>query len=257
MNVAVDADAEAEVAHRRGKKTKFQTWLKEIPFSHFITVEPTPSAPFSQNEIIQRMRTLEFQLNKKYLKSSFPKWNRDMRFWMMGFREGDGIGHQIHYHLFLYSPSEIHKNRQWKNIGSDIQMGWIMMPSKQRHDTQRMRKFCRNEKAPLDIQKISARNDGGFLRRPCLGVWFFGRRSPVHRLRQYDARGGADQEGWRAGAHGDLFETSIALCVPGKVWPSRQGQRQRQGGGVGWVCTAQLPDPDSPLCKFRRLERLA
>ncbi len=87
---------------------EMQKWLKGIPFSHFITIEPTPSLPFKLDEIIQRMRTMEYRLNKKYLKSSFPKWDANNRFWMVGFREGDGFGHQIHYHILLHTPSVLH-----------------------------------------------------------------------------------------------------------------------------------------------------
>ena len=42
------------------QKYEMQKWLKGIPFSHFITIEPTPSLPFKQDEIIQRMRTMEY-----------------------------------------------------------------------------------------------------------------------------------------------------------------------------------------------------
>ena len=61
------------------QKYEMQKWMKTIDWSHFITIEPTPSLPFKQDEIIQRMRTMEYQLNKKYLKSSFPKWDADYR----------------------------------------------------------------------------------------------------------------------------------------------------------------------------------
>ena len=70
------------------QKYEMQKWLKTIPWTHFITIEPTPSLPFKQDEIIQRMRTMEYQLNKKYLKSSFPKWDADNRFWMVGLWNG-------------------------------------------------------------------------------------------------------------------------------------------------------------------------
>ena len=42
------------------QKYEMQKWLQGIPFSHFITIEPTPSLPFKQDEIIQRMRTMEY-----------------------------------------------------------------------------------------------------------------------------------------------------------------------------------------------------
>jgi hypothetical protein len=137
------------------QKLEMQKWLKGVPFSHFITVEPTPSLPFKQDEIIQRMRLLEYRLNKKYLKSSFPKWDADNRFWMVGFREGDGFGNQIHYHILFHSPSVLHKKIQFENVSADLQMGWMMMPSQNPYSG-KMRKFCLDGEPPLNIQKVES-----------------------------------------------------------------------------------------------------
>ena len=93
----------------REEKTEMQKWLKGIPFSHFITIEPTPSLPFKLDEIQQRMRLIEYWLNKRYLKSSFSKWKDENRFWMIGFREG-GVGTtQIHYHILLHCFTQENK----------------------------------------------------------------------------------------------------------------------------------------------------
>jgi hypothetical protein len=135
------------------QKYEMQKWMKTIDWSHFITIEPTPSLPFKQDEIIQRMRTMEYQLNKKYLKSSFPKWDADNRFWMVGFREGDGFGHQIHYHILLHTPSVLHRKIQFENVSADIQMGWMMMPSQNPYSG-KMRNLCPDGKRPLDVQKV-------------------------------------------------------------------------------------------------------
>jgi len=137
----------------REEKHTIQKWLMGIPFSHFITVEPTPSLSFKRDEIIQRMRTIEFLLNKKYLKSSFPKWNAKQRFWMIGFSEGDGFAHQIHYHILLHSPSVLHRNIRFTNVGADLQMEWMMMKSLNPY-TGKSRKFCLYGKPPLNIQTV-------------------------------------------------------------------------------------------------------
>lgn len=139
----------------KSDKVEMQKWLKGIPFSHFITVQPTPSLPFKQDEVIQRMRTIEYRLNKKYLKSSWSKWDDDNRFWMIGFREGDGTVNQIHYHILLYSPSVLHKKSWYANIGCDLQTEWMLMPSQNPYSG-KMRKFCLNGKALLNIQKVES-----------------------------------------------------------------------------------------------------
>ena len=137
------------------EKLEMQKWLKGIPFSHFITIEPTPAFPFKQDEVVARLRLLEFRLSKKYLKSSFSKWSDDNRFWMVGFREGDGVAHQIHYHILLHSPSVLHKKIQFENVSADLQMEWMMMPSQNPY-TGKMRRFCLDGKPPLNIQKVES-----------------------------------------------------------------------------------------------------
>tara|TARA_B100001964_G_scaffold109282_1_gene122042 strand:+ start:171 stop:698 length:528 start_codon:yes stop_codon:yes gene_type:complete len=137
------------------EKHTIQEWLKDIPFSHFITVEPTPSLPFTKDEIVQRMRILEFRLNKTYLKSNFPKWDANNRFWMVGFREGDGVAHQVHYHILLHSPSVLHRKTWYANVSADLQVGWMMMPSRNPYSGMK-RQFCRDGKPTLNIQTVES-----------------------------------------------------------------------------------------------------
>ena len=138
----------------RKEKTEMQEWLKEIPFSHFITIEPTPSLPFKLDEIQQRMRLIEFWLNKRYLKSSFSNWKDENRFWMVGFKEGGGLSHsQTHYHILLHSPDVLHRKVKLANIGADLQMKWMLTPSKNPF-TGKMRSFSSDGENPLDIQQV-------------------------------------------------------------------------------------------------------
>ena len=88
----------------KAEKKHLQDWLRTIAFTHLLTVEPTPSKPLSNDEVLQTFRTIEFSLNKHFLKSSFPKWNPYDRFFMIAFAEGDGISHEKHFHLLVYSP---------------------------------------------------------------------------------------------------------------------------------------------------------
>ena len=72
---------------------------------------------------------------------------------MVGFREGDGFGHQIHYHILLHTPSVLHRKIQFENVSADIQMGWMMMPSQNPYSG-KMRMLCPDGKRPLDVQKV-------------------------------------------------------------------------------------------------------
>ena len=147
----------------RKQKEIFQEWLVKTRFSHFITIEPTPDLPFTKEEIIQRFRTIEFWMNKKYLKPSFLKWDNNNKFWFIAFAEGDGMGNQIHYHLLLHAPKEIYRNKtsivydEMKsyithngNPEQDITDGWMKIPS--------LNPFTRKERSLyndcLHIEKI-------------------------------------------------------------------------------------------------------
>lgn len=113
-------------------KKNLQDWLRTIAWSHLLTIEPNPSKPFSNDEVLQIFRSIEFRLNKHFLKSSFPKWNPYDRFFMVAFAEGDRISHEKHFHLLVYSPvnddlrqKQFHKgsvkvflHREWMNHSS-------------------------------------------------------------------------------------------------------------------------------------------
>ena len=88
-------------------KETFQQFVTSRNWSHFITIEPQPGMPMNNDEMNQRMRQIEFNLNKTCLKSSFPKWDMYKRFYMMWFAEGGiGTGHKKHFHLLLHSPDQ-------------------------------------------------------------------------------------------------------------------------------------------------------
>ena len=123
----------------REEKNITQEWLKGFAFSHFITVEPTASYPYRRNDLIQRMRQIEFLVNKKYLPSSFSKWKDEDRFWMVGWREGRDK--DTHYHLLLHSPHKIYKTVPiWdRSVAWDIQLRWIQMPRVNPYNGKRMK----------------------------------------------------------------------------------------------------------------------
>ena len=118
------------------RKMDFQSWISKLPFTHFITIEPTPSSPMAQDEVIQRMRLIEFKLNKKYLGNTFPKRNAYERLWMMGFPEGDGLTHQRHFHLLLYTPPKVLRKASVEVIQQNIQFQWMKLPAYEKTEKQ-------------------------------------------------------------------------------------------------------------------------
>ena len=125
----------------KSQKNIFQDWFRTIAWSHLITVEPRPYMPYSNDEILQRFRYIEFRLNKHFLKSSFSKWDPYDRFFMVAFAEGDGISHQKHFHLLMYSPVNADLQQQQfrkGSVGQLLQLEWM------KHDS-----------SPLDIRVLN------------------------------------------------------------------------------------------------------
>lgn len=105
-------------------KVHLQKWLKGFRFSHTITIEPTPSFPFKLEEVQQRLRQIDFNLNRHYLGNNFQRLDSDKRIWMICFNE---MQFNSHYNILLHSPfteakiNEDIKNRfikEWKDLPS-------------------------------------------------------------------------------------------------------------------------------------------
>jgi len=106
-----------------GIKNEMQEHLwREFSYSHRIDVEPTPSSPISWGELHTRLNKINFDLNKKYLRTKyFPKWKLKDKFWFIGCKEGgDGTGSELHYHLLLHTPKN-HRIDVW----DDLYWGWM------------------------------------------------------------------------------------------------------------------------------------
>ena len=122
-------------------KKNLQDWFRTIAWSHLLTIEPSPSKPFSNYEVLQTFRFIDFRLNKHFLKSSFSKWDPYDRFFMVAFAEGDGISHQKHFHLLMYSPVNADLQQQQfrkGSVGQLLQLEWM------KHDI-----------SPLDIRALN------------------------------------------------------------------------------------------------------
>jgi len=108
-------------------KDELVPWLSSFNFTHNIVVEPSVRPTYERDEIIQHLRQLEFALNKKYLLSSFPKWEPKAKFWMIGFEEGRHHPSSRHFHLLLHSPVDVHKRPLWwmkSSLAVDIRAQW-------------------------------------------------------------------------------------------------------------------------------------
>ena len=79
------------------------------------------------DSVLQILRTVEFRINKRYLKNRFWNWVLNNRFWMVAFAEGGDHIHEKHYHVLLHSPNVIHKKAWWfaDKFAFDFKLEWL------------------------------------------------------------------------------------------------------------------------------------
>ena len=102
----VDVDKDTHLSDGQIPKPEFQEWLDTIQFDLFETVEPAPSSPMKDDDMKQRVRTIDHQINKEFIGNRYPGFKNKMdRFWLLGFFED---GHRglltSHLHLLHYIP---------------------------------------------------------------------------------------------------------------------------------------------------------
>ena len=96
-------------------KRTTQNWLlDDFKYQLFITIEPLYSFPMSDDEIRNRLRTIEFLLCKEFLSSKFSLFKDEDRFWYVGFFHGERCTRERHTHICLTIP--YHKFNKEKHI---------------------------------------------------------------------------------------------------------------------------------------------
>ena len=56
-------------------KHDIQDWLDTIKFGLHITIEPTPWSPVVDDEVRQRLRQVEMNINRRFIGNNFSKFN--------------------------------------------------------------------------------------------------------------------------------------------------------------------------------------
>ncbi len=159
-------------------KREFQDWLDTIQFGLFITIEPTPSSPMKDDDMKQRIRKIDHQINKEFIGNRYSRFTNKMdRFWFLGFFEEGHRGRLTrHLHLLQYIPYHQMKVKGSKEfqrnmVKNQFQFLWSNNPYvTYSNDT---RPVC-----PVHIQTISTKKDSVSVSRYS--------SKEIHRKRNYD-----------------------------------------------------------------------
>ena len=159
-------------------KPEFQEWLDTIRFGLFETVEPAPSSPMKDDDMKQRVRKIDHQINKEFIGNRYPGFKNKMaRFWLMGFFEDGHRGlltrhlhllHYIPYHQMNVKGSKMFQGNMVKN---QFQFLWSNNPYVTYLDDRR-------PVSPIHIETISTRKDSVSVSRYS--------SKELHRTRNYD-----------------------------------------------------------------------
>jgi len=117
-------------------KNHFQNWLEKADYTFMITIECDRKNAMSEEELKQRLRTLDFKLNKKYMLCRFTKLPLQKRIFSIGFIENTQDGDR-HAHVLLFIPEYSKNSGYSKNISPfkakfvslDIIQSWFSIPS--------------------------------------------------------------------------------------------------------------------------------
>lgn len=83
----------------------YRKQLQSFYYKYRIDVQPQVAVPV--DALMQGMRSILFNLNKKYLKvRKFGHLPAEQKFWAVAFKEGDRINKGEHYHILLHCPTE-------------------------------------------------------------------------------------------------------------------------------------------------------
>jgi len=159
-------------------KSQFQDWLDTIKFGLFITVEPTPSSPMKDDDVKQRVREIDYKINKYFIGNRYIRFSNKMdRFWLVGFFENGHRGRLTrHLHLLQYIPYDQLKIKGSKSFKRDmvknqVQFLWSNNPYvTPLNDT---RPVC-----PIHIETISTQKDSVSVSRYS--------SKEIHQKRNYD-----------------------------------------------------------------------
>ena len=174
----VPVDINSNLSTGQNPKPEFQEWLDTIQFGLFHTVEPTPCSPMRDDDMRQRVREIDHQINKRFIGNRYSRFTNKMdRFWLMGFFEDGHRGRLTrHLHLLHYIPYDELKMKGSKNFQRDmvknqVQFLWSNNPYvTPLNDT---RPVC-----PIHIETISTQKDSVSVSRYS--------SKEIHQKRNYD-----------------------------------------------------------------------
>ena len=100
----------------------YKDWLGTIDYHYVLHIGIQPKYFMNLDTVKEELRTLEFNLNKFYLRHDWSKWKLDDQFHFVICEEGKGA--ERHYHCNLHVPKKKITKHQDVNIKNSIHNFW-------------------------------------------------------------------------------------------------------------------------------------
>jgi hypothetical protein len=111
---------------KKQMKEYWRRWLSTLRYDWNIVVEPDARKQYNLAQIKERLRRIEFELNKRHLGCRFAKLDRLERFHVACFQQGKGKAR--HVHVLLYVPKHFRRNDspfRRRMLLADIRKWWF------------------------------------------------------------------------------------------------------------------------------------
>jgi len=126
-------DSQVSPVNMRDKvamQNEFRKFISTIEWSYHISISRQYNVREefrSKEHYVNIFKQIEYNLNKRFLKSNWTRWDMSRRFYFVGFTHGSKELKDKHYHFLLHVPKEVHRKEfMLEGLSSEIKMNFLM-----------------------------------------------------------------------------------------------------------------------------------
>jgi len=108
-------------------KSDIQDWLREIPWSHHIVINPTELRGWSEERAFRSLRRMNYRISRRLLHRRFAQAPLDTRFHWVAFSQGERVAGTLHLHVLLHTPSSLQPLSPFEamRLSSALHLAWL------------------------------------------------------------------------------------------------------------------------------------
>jgi len=109
------------------KKSDLQDWLRSIPWSHHIVIDPNQLRRWSNERALRSLKKMNYHICKRLLHRRFAMAPLDERFHWIAFYQGDRTAGTLHLHILLHTPVSMRPSSAFEGmkLSSALHTAWL------------------------------------------------------------------------------------------------------------------------------------